>query len=493
MIQFLCVNKISQVNGPGSLPGEMHSISEFANSTKFTPQDRIKMLASQAFLANYVSGMCESHCPSMNEYREQLQRLFATCIPQKCDSMDASLYERYRSVLSDILEDKVSDLNGIRMLFDDCITCNPSVNQLPRGFYEPLLQVLSKGHKRRGFYSGAILLVPYLQKCSGGHSVVFVPKTFATCDLEATSDFSVNPSLEFFHRLDWTGSNWIGFTGTLQNFFIEPRIGFDSFKSMAGTLRAITHRSAHPSMVKSGVRNLFVRSLKTLETRYRIRMDAFESLGFILSGFGYESTGFLTTAIPSNKDVAGFEQYAELAFIKPHKLQAAMEADEQDKDEDDPEETQDESTADSDADKDPLEDDPETDPDTEGDDAEDPGDGTDDSAGDDLGGDDLGMGDDESSDSSGSGDVAPQLTDTVKEPEDPLAIVFRIVNAETFSDYLFRKSANAALSALIESPPPNMSSETVAFLKMWFTDWIDIVDTDTTRSVLRQFAVEIDV
>lgn len=498
MIQFLCVNKVSSVTDPGALPGNFMSIEELA-AADIAPQNKVKVFVTQAFLARYIAEMNSGAAPSMEQYLQRMLRLVPTSIPENTNTMSSDLYQRYVSIMSALLHGKpIVDYTGLTMILGDCTTCDPNFQMLEEDFYVPYLKTMLKDKRER--YNGALLMVPILQNIkSGGHSVVFVPKRFASCDLQASATFSNTPALEYLHRLDWTGQNWKQFVATLQSFYVEPYATYDAPKTLAGALNSIL-RNRDTSMVDTrGARNEFLRSFQLLQSRYRMDVDSLESLGFILSGFGYDAS-FLLKANPLTTDMVAFEKYAELSFLKPYKLRAAMEAAaaEEDKPDDDENEDDDQGTPDAD----PLPDDPDTDPDS--DDGEDPSEdpsaddaGSDDlgsDTGDDFGGDD-GLGDESGTDSgdSGSGDGANQLTDTVKEPEDPTAIIFKIVTAETFSDFMFRKAATNALVNLVNNPPSSMSNETVAFLRMWISDWIDIVDADTTKSVLRQFAVEIDV
>ena len=499
MLQYLSVKRQSRTSKNGSfnseLPFGLKSIYELTES-KLPVNDKFRIIFEQVILARYMYDVCDSKNTSLELYLGDLYRLYRSCIPKQNNSMDSNTFRTYCGVLDDLFDnvsysyhDAIHVLNDGQHFSKECCT-------IPQNFYVPYLSVMAgrcgdNNEKATPDYLGATLLIPSMENVDGGQVVIFKAKTFTTCHLyEKVTIPHIPKSMEYFLRLDWKGKSWIQFTDTIQSFGTNVSNVFESQQTLSGKLAALIRRKSLPVLNNVQIRSQFVSCLQHLERRYRIDIDSFESLKFIMNGLGYQGLEFLTSTNPTNSELIAFESHSALQFIKPYKLQVALEAAESEKEEEEkPEEKPEE--------QDDLEDDPETDPEEETSE-EDPVDdtaGTDEST-EEESTDDFGMdeGTDESTDTGGSdsGDGAEQ-TDTPSDPEDPFSIAFKVTKSETMEEYFQREAICVSLTELVKNPPENLSGETVAFLRVWLTQWINLVSVDTTKAVLSQLAVKIDL
>lgn len=501
MLQYLSVKRPKHESKDGklisSLPFNLNSIYELPFS-QISISDKFRILLEQAILARYLYDFSDSKNSHVETYLDELYKLYRVSIPRQNNSMDPNTFRSYCETLDGILSnqkssfyDAISILNDGQHFSKECCTIN-------KDFYVPYLSVYSgrcggENAKSTPDYLGAMLLVPSLENIDGGQRVTFKPKVFTTCHLyEKITLPYISKSMEYALRLDWKGKNWIQFTDVTQSFGLNVANIFEAHQSLPGKLAAIIRRKDLPVLTNTRVRSQFVTCLKHLEQRYRIDIDSFESLKLVMNGLGYRGLEFLTSENPTNRELEAFENLADLQFIKPYKLQVAFEAAESEKEEEEKPEEQDN-----------LEDDPETDPETEtsdddsADDTTDAGEETPEGESTDESTDDFGMdeGTDESTDTSGgsdSGDGAEQ-TDTPSDPQDPFSIAFKVTKSETMEDYFQREALCVALTEIVKNPPEEVSGETVAFLRVWLTQWINLVSVDTTKAVLSQLAVKIDL
>ena len=77
-------------------------------------------------------------------------------------------------------------------------------------------------------------------------------------------------------------------------------------------------------------------------------------------------------------------------------------------------------------------------------------------------------------------------TDTPEEddPDDPVSKVLEIIDDDTLTDYIKREQMIVGINKIIASPPSGLSSEDLKFLKVWATEWINLVSADTTKLIL---------
>ena len=62
--------------------------------------------------------------------------------------------------------------------------------------------------------------------------------------------------------------------------------------------------------------------------------------------------------------------------------------------------------------------------------------------------------------------------------------VLEIVEDNTLTDYIKREQMIVGINKIIASPPSGLSSEDLKFLKVWATEWINLVSAETTKLIL---------
>lgn len=501
MIQYLSFSRPDPGSKNGKktkdLPFYLRSISDLQTNTVMSESDKLRILMEQAVLGFFLLEMNEGKSQAVSDYLLDLQRIARFCLPTQSNSMNKLLYSKYRATLISFLEGDKSAKYDTLLMLEDRINFSKEACMIPSDFYLPYLRTVSRrvGKGNNPDYAGALMLMPHVEQCKhvGGQRVVFSTVRFTSCSLSTDFQaFSVTPSMEYMLRLDWSGKSWIQFTDLLQSFCVGRKNIFESHQSTAGVVANILYRESRKNLISQKSKTQFISCLRYLHQTYRMDLDAFESMSWMLSGLGYENLDFLTSSHPTNRELLGFEQYSDLEFIKQYKLQVAMEADgpEPEKEEDtDAEEEKPEEQKDSEPDD--MEDDPDTDPESDDAGSEDPMmEPEEEETSDDMSSDDMGGGD--TSSGSDSGDGAKQ-TDTPSDPKDPFSIPFDITKSESMDEYFQRESLISMITSLILNPPETVSSETVAFLRVWVNQWINLVSVETTKSVLSQLAVTFDV
>ncbi len=501
MLQYLSVKRPSQSSRNGtlvrSLPFGLKSIYELADSS-ISEADKLKIIVEQVILAKYVYDMSGATNSSLETYLDDLYRLYKNCIPKQNNSMDPKVFRSYCEVLDGLFVDQKYSYYEAISLLDDTHHFSKECSTLPKDFYAPYLMVRSgrcggENPNSTPNHLGAMLLIPFVENVKEGQIITFKPKVFTTCHLyEKVTLPNLTKSMEYVLRLDWKGKHWIQFVDVMQSFGLNAANIFESHQSLSGKLATLLSGKAVPVLQNTKVRFQFVTCLKHLEARYRIDIDSFESLKFVMNGLGYQGLEFLTSENPTSRELSAFESFSELQFIKPYKLQVALEAAESEEEEEEKPEEQDD-----------LEDDPETDPEPETSDEDSDDDSTDaegETATDEEAPteDDFGMDEesaDEMTDTSGGSDAGDgaEQTDTPSDPQDPFSIAFKVTQSETMDEYFQREALCVALTGIVKNPPETVSGETVAFLRVWLTQWINLVSVDTTKAVLSQLAVKIDL
>jgi len=488
MLQYLSVARPNGKSKNGgilsSLPYGLNSIFEISTST-IPVQDKLRLLLEQAILAQTILEMSDNTNTDILQYLRDLYKISSISIPAQINTMDSVRYARYRSILFGVLSNELySKYNAIEVLEDHQNFSNESV-MLPKDFYIPYLTVASKrSADKLPEYEMPVLLIPFMQDGKTGKHIVFQPQGFTKCYLKdkITKFLPLAPMMDYILKLDWSAKSWIQFTEVVQSYGLNTYKALEAQKSVSGVLASILQNKNNNCIDYKKAGHTFVEYLHYLNDRYRIGIDSFESLYFVLSGLGYNDLNFLISKEPTQRQISGFEQYVELGFLKSYKLQIALEAAESS----DPEKEKEEEPDD-------LEDDPETDPDVTDDEEgadtdidEDAGE-MDESFDDDMETTDDSMGEDS------SGGAGATSTDTIEEPNDPFSVVFNITKSESLNEYFQREAICNALNSIVKNPPKEMSGETVAFLKVWLTQWVNLVSIDTTKTVLQQLSVTIDL
>lgn len=490
MLQYLSVARTNPNSKNGkqntNLPYGLKNIFELSTSD-IAIQDKLRILLEQAILAQTVVEMSDDTNTDIKQYLNDLYKISSICIPVEINTMDSVRYARYRSILFGLLSNELySKYNAIELLNDRQNFSNESV-MLPKEFYIPYLSVASKRTHNQKIedYELPVLLIPHMKDGVTGKYIEFQSQCYAKCHLtdKITKFAALAPMMDYILRLDWSSKSWIQFTEVIQSYGLNTYKTLEAQKSVSGVLASILQNKNNNCMNCTKAKHTYVEYLRYVNDRYRIGIDSFESLYFVLSGLGYENLDFLISKNPTQRQVAGFEKYIELDFLKSHKLQAALEAAESSEPEDEEEESE----------QDDLEDDPETDPDApDEEDFEDTDSDSDTGEMDESLDDDMETTDDSMGEDS-SGGAGATSTDTIEEPNDPFSVVFNITKSESLNEYFQREAICNALTSIVKNPPKEMSGETVAFLKVWLTQWVNLVSIDTTKTVLQQLSVSIDL
>ena len=195
------------------------------------------------------------------------------------------------------------------------------------------------------------------------------------------------------------------------------------------------------------------------------------SMKLIFTSLGCENLDYLSTKDPTKKMIDDFNKYPELRFLNKSTTQYGMEAAEdltKDNDEDDP------FTEDTNNPENNNDIDTETNESNENDESEN-----------DISSNDEENPFDEPSDNQSSSDYTDN-TDTPEEEEadDPVSKVLEIVEDNTLTDYIKREQMIVGINKIIASPPSGLSSEDLKFLKVWATEWINLVSAETTKLIL---------
>lgn len=483
MIQYLSVARSNLRKKNNSirtdLPYQLKNISELSEPS-ITIQDKLVILLEQSILARTILNMTPTN-QGIISYLEKLNTLVSTILPVTIDTMDNTLYQSYVRILKGTIVGDKHYLFDAMTILNDNRHFNSDAKMLPKAFYEPYLILAgNRANTKMEDYISPVLALPSVRKVDGGIALHFTLETFTKCQLGKQLKFSqLSPLMEMILKLDWSAKYVERFIDTMSRYGAIPQNKFDQNRHISGMLFNSLAGKSHRSNINKSQVVRFQQYLQYICTEQSAIIGSYESLYTLFSNLGYIGLEFLISPNPTNRELAAFEKYPELSFLKTAKLQAAMEA---------TSETTEDATADD------VDDDPETDPnepedtDTESADTAD----TDTAAADDFGMDDDEETDDTSDAGSGGDDTSTE-TDTLPETEDPFGTIFKIVHAETPSEHFQREAIVRMLQKLINNPTSTVSGSTVNFLKMWLSQWVNLVSVETTQAILSQLAISIDV
>jgi hypothetical protein len=472
---------------------QISSLKEDWNNFK-SPVEQLQYLAEQILLAKYTNEMNDGHSEECVEYLNSLEG-FLNIVPEDHPNFSQDKLKAYASALKNFYYDKPFDALELYLLLSDVFLGQGTT--LSKGFYGTYLGMHAKGQNRgvvrehmknvnpsilqvvkvpvqelvlmenKALPNSGHYLVAYTTDCSK-------PTDFKYTDLSITA----NSAQEHLLSYDWAKRGIISFIDTFQSFGCTYRYGLESIYSMPALLNKTVHRKVTTLDRNIKVRSNLVKLLHRVITKYSIEVDP-RSVYFVIRDLGYYGAETLLCQDVNNQKLASLESYSELAFLSREVLRVALEA-AQDEDTDDEEDNEEEDNQDNE-DVDPMDDDPESDPDADDESDEDPSD--EDSDDTDLSETDDSSSDTESEDSDGSGS---QTTDTTTESEKTLTELDELVisRKQTLSDYFYQKKIGQKIKNILNNPPAHLSSETVAFLEIWYLQWLFLVSADTTRSVL---------
>ena len=487
MIQYLSIKRPNLKKKDSTLrkdlPYQLRNISEL-NDNSIPVMDKYIILLEQAILARSFLDVVPDHSV-VKTYIHKLESTIPLVLPTQINSMDKSLYLSYVQTLKGVLNgDKAAMFDSIKIL-GDSEHFNTDAKMLPKAFYTPYLSLAgNRVNDKTEDYISPALVLPSVQKVNGGIALVFSVETFTKCQLNKPLPFNqLTPMLAMIFKMDWSSRYTEQFVDVMSRYGSVGQNKFDQDRNIPGMIfSALAGKTHNTNLIKSQVVR-FQQYLQYICKNNNNLIGSYESLYTLCNNLGYVGIEFLIKQNPTTGELAAFEKYQELTFLKTAKLQSAMEA-AGDTEESDP---------DSNEPVDDLEDDPETSTDEpeETDDTS-----TEDT--DDL--DDFGTDDEDTDTDAGSTDEGTSTTneestetDTLPETEDPFGVNFEIVMSEKPSEHFQREAIVRMLQKLINSPTTTMSSSTIHFLKTWVNQWVNLVSVDTTRAILAQLSISIDV
>lgn len=455
---------------------------------------KLMMLTEQFILAKNIDDMMYQDNQDISHHLIDIKSVVQSVCPSYCREINQDTYGRYKSGVEKLMFG-YTFTNALIDMFNDYTVFPRECRILPKRFYEPFLSVASKtfATSRNKTYHNALILTPALKE----NAVVYSPSFSHTCQLDKyLPDDDYNNQLGYLLRFDWTPNNWITLLDSIGTFCINTQLPTytKANKSLSHFVKAIEHRTLSPILNYSEVKHKLFTVLRTSVSDIS-KTPYIESIQFMLQQMHYADgiTSILSKQVPTGNDVMHFNAHPELSFLSNIVLRHAMEAantdgteeDDTDADEDDvdiEENTTNENT------------DENTDVDSNNnmdDDTSDTTENNDNAFGDfgDTSGDDSS---DDSSTNSSEETTAEIKVDKVPVPEDPFSVVLKIVTSETIDDYLFRNELINAITALVIDPPATMPAEDLRFLKIWVTQWINLVSVETTKSILSKLSIFID-
>ena len=373
-------------------------------------------------------------------------------------------------------------VNGIRMpgtyfdfyLFNDYIYFIKTYCMFPKEFYTPFITTFTNvkytNKEEDTFYNPVLLIPSYTKREEDGTIVVFKPISFIKYENKIQfNEFQNSPVFNHICKLDWSSKSWKTFYDVVQSYGILTN---RTTNTLPATLRAVLKNETNNKFINyEKPRTLFANTLKKLHNTFNMDLSDMTSMKLIFTSLGCENLDYLSTKDPTKKMIDDFNKYPELRFLNKSTTQYGMEAAEdltKDNDEDDPftEDTNNpENNNDIDTETNESNENDESENDTSSNDEENPF--------------------DEPSDNQSSSDYTDN-TDTPEEEEadDPVSKVLEIVEDNTLTDYIKREQMIVGINKIIASPPSGLSSKDLKFLKVWATEWINLVSAETTKLIL---------
>lgn len=482
MIKYLFVKNNSSDKKPLPL-----NISDIKHIPTYDNQDvsqheKLTILFEQFILAQSVCEMTHYN-NQFKDYIDLLIKLFHQCKFTGENLNIGSQGEYLKNTIFKFMRGELSDHQVLREIYEkEEPVLADRVRILPDNFVIPYLRTITNApnflYKEK--YYNALLLIPHTKKLyhSSDVAVYFTPHTFTSYDSKEYVPFntSVSKGMTHLFKMNWSGKSWKQYADIVQSYQAFDKTTIDTsfpnvmYRALFGNNTSFVKDEKH--------KTFFIQSLSYLNNKYGMNLSDVTSLRMVLEGFGYKNLSYLTTKNPTVGEVRALESLSEFKFFESLRLTYGMEAEDNLNNQNETATSEDE-------------DDPETDPDTipnEG--ADDP-----DSAEDDL--DDT---DDDTNDEFGtdsdmteeSDDSESSKTDTPEVPEDPMTVTLRIVTTETADNYFEKMRLSDKIENMISNPPGNLSSETISFLTLWITQWLDLVSVETTKDVLSKLNLAMD-
>lgn len=487
MIKYLFVK--NNVSDKKPLPLNISDIKHIPtyDNHDVSQHEKLTILFEQFILAQSVCEMTHYN-NQFKEYIDLLIKLFHQC---KFTGENLKMGYQGELVKNTIFKFMRGELPDYQVLCNIYEKEEPvladSVRILPDNFVVPYLRTITNApeflYKEK--YYNPLLLVPHIKKLdhSSDVAVYFTPHTFTSYDskVHVPFDTAIPKGMTHLFKMNWAGKSWKQYVDIVQSYQAFDKTTIDS--SFPNAMYRALFGNNTPYVKDQKHKTFFIQSLSYLNSKYGMNLSDVTSLRMVLEGFGYKNLSYLTTKNPTVGEVQALESLKEFTFFESLRLTYGMEAAEDD-DSDNPDETDENVTTgdedDPDTDPDAIPNESTEDPSTTEDDLSDTSDDTSDEFG------------TESDDLDDTGDSESSKTDTPEVPEDPMTVTLRIVTNETADNYFEKMRLSDKIENIISNPPRNLSSETISFLTLWVTQWLDLVAVETTKDVLSKLNLAMD-
>lgn len=497
MIRYMTVERIDRSKSNKgskllSLPFDIASFENFSN-LNIPKYKKLLVLAEQYILAKSIDDMMYQDNEDLTKFLMLLKNEAQSSLDTLQLDIDQDIYSSYKAGVGSLLQDFTIS-PALLDMFSDYSLYPANERLLPKEFWKPFLEVSIGKYSSISYnYNNAVMLYPTKEN----DIVVFRAMTGMCKYNKDVVNNSLNKQMNYLLHFDWNHTNWLSLLGVVSSYCIDSVHKLKSNRSVSHFLKAITEQNTSTMVNYSEVKNqLFGILRNSVSTLHQIGKDDITSLTYLLEklNLSKDIVNAISTSSPTGRDIMHLSNTKDLEFLKEMVVMRATEA-------------ADDLNDDPDADEDDAFDFDSADTTMESDDPFGSDDSSDtfgemDSMDEDLGdtssmfGDDSGFGDDSDpfsddfgGDSDSSNQSAKPKENTVEVPDSPFTMVLRVVNSETFDDYLVRNAAISAIHAILIDPPATLSGEDLKFLRIWVTQWINFFPIETTKSMLSKLAV----
>lgn len=414
--------------------------------------------------------------------------------------------ETYKQTLTSMVSNynRNMEWGKLLVLLND-IRFDPELRQLPKDFYDPFIYELS-GRIPAGAenvktgnlgvvqttYSPQLLYPRVYRDCSRVY-LNYEAETFSTFHY-TRSESLYSDSVEvlsYLSKFNWTGKQFGDIIGTMTNLVSGNMSETSDF--LNGMYRGLLSIGTKNIIEGDGLISSLLMFTRQMCSAYGMPLTDLSRMGTFLRQFDSldsHAVDYLIDTNPSVLTCQRFEKTSALQFLKP-----ALKARRLELNANNVVGKEDNLSGDSGTDENDYSVEPDSSQTDEADDftiadtSEDGGDNSDSSiTSDDFDDDgDFGGFDDTTDTHGDTSDTAQEegSEETDTQPEDPTTIAYNVLTVDpTVEAILYRHKVAAALRAVIQNPPSDLSTGIVAALRTWLTQWLYIASPTTTKRFL---------
>lgn len=480
MIKYLSIKRLTPTKDKISsvvtteLPQNIEDVFHFPN---ISLSKKLIVLMEQYLLAYSIWDMNNKKNNQFFTYINKLDLLLKSLESEhQQELVTDSKLRIYYDVCKNVFSNKSNGGLVLTDMFKDYRYFPKAYRMFPKEFYTPFITTFTNvkyTNKEEDTFYNPILFVPsYTKKENDGTAIVFKPVHFTKYENKIQfNEFKNSPVFKHICKLDWSSKSWKTFYDVVQSYGIMTN---RTSNTLPSALRSVLKNETNNKFINyEKPRTLFVNTLKKLHNTFNMDLSDTTSMKLIFTSLGCENLEYLSTKDPTKKMIDDFNKYPELRFLSKSISQYGMEEAEdltENNDKDDPF-TENNVNAENNNDIDTII--KESEENNESEDVT-------------SSNNEENSFDDQSDDESSS--HYTKNTDTQEEEEDetddPISKVLEIVEDNTLTDYIKREQMIVEINKIIASPTSGLSSEDLKFLKVWVTEWINLVSTDTTKLML---------